>query len=114
MPVAVVPVGGSDPRYPASMVLGRNTNPSSTGHSARSNEGTLWTKPQVDLSKLKANTLRRYVKTYHVRGVWLCSGKEELCRAVTAHFAQMPVDEGAVIVRLMERLRANKRRPKQL
>jgi len=95
------------------MGLGRNVNHSSTGHSTRSSERTLWTKPQVDLSKLKADTLRRYVKTYQVRGVWLSSGKEELCRAVTAHFAQMPVDERAVIVRLMERLRANKRRPKQ-
>ncbi|CAD7698220.1 unnamed protein product [Ostreobium quekettii] len=96
---------------PASTLPGKFSGDGVRGGEGRAVDDALWTKPIVDLSKLKNSSLRRYVKLYHVRGVWLCSGKDELCRVVTAHFAQMPVDERSVILRLRERLRANRKRP---
>ncbi|GMH45687.1 hypothetical protein BSKO_13650 [Bryopsis sp. KO-2023] len=59
---------------------------------------------KVDFTKLKSTTLRRYVKTFGVRGVHLYSNKEDLCQAIHDHFASMVVTEGDVIADFKRKL----------
>ena len=53
--------------------------------------------PKVDLSKLEMLSLRKYRRTYNLKGDYE-SSKEELVPTVTRHFAAQVVDEDDILL----------------
>jgi len=60
---------------------------------------------EIDVSKLKTMSLRKYVRLYDLRDVQPYSSKLDLCKIVSEHLDSMIIDEDQVLSNLYERLR---------
>lgn len=60
---------------------------------------------RVDLSKMKVQSLKKYIKVHDILGVAQYAGREELLAAVSRHFNLEEVDEKVVLDGLIQNLK---------